>query len=73
MGRIDDAINGSADRLHTEIKRFLIFVVVLLVLFFSLPVIIINWDYDKWSKKHNEEAKQLMKEISEGEKPSSHR
>lgn len=73
MGRIDDAINGSAYRSQAKVKRAFIFIIVLLVLFFSLPVIIINWDYDKWSKKHNEEAKQLMKEISEGEKPSSHR
>lgn len=42
-GRIDDAINGSAEHLQSEVKRFLIFVVVLLVLFFSLPIIIINW------------------------------
>lgn len=73
MGRIDDAINGSAYRSQAKVKRAFVFIIVLLVLFFSLPVIIINWDYDKWSKKHNEEAKQLMKEISEGEKPSSHR
>lgn len=72
MSKIDDALNGSAERLQSEVKKVMLFMFILLLVFFSLPIIIINWEYGKWSETHNEERKQLLREI-EGDMPSSHR
>lgn len=71
MSRIEEEFKRRGEEMVREVIGVAIFAVVLIISFFTIITILVNWDYDAWEAKHKEESKQLLMQI-ESQRDSSH-